>query len=124
MATTGSSGLLSNIASIIAVGIVVAIVGNLIKNTDTRCEKVQESKMALKVKLENVLSDKMRYLQTNLDLIKMNKNHEERYLNLLQRLGEVHDILKEKTTRLKEEMVENKKLKEENALLHKLVAQG
>lgn len=70
------------------------------------------------------LKDKIDSIEHNLSLAKSCKESEERYVNLLLKLQEVHERARDKSQTVRELMVENQNLKDEIAMLQRLVING
>lgn len=75
----------------------------------------------LRLQLKSALQQKIETTEENLKLAKLAKKSEERYIDLLLQLEEVHTSLRQKSLKLKEYMEENQELKEENAMLKYLI---
>ena len=74
--------------------------------------------------LKKALREKIEAIEENIKLAKLCKDSEEKYINLLFKIQELHEALKNKSLMLQEYMEENQNLKEEIALLKKLFVNG
>ena len=87
-------------------------------------ENNEEAVLLLRQQLKKALHEKIEAIEENIKLAKLCKDSEEKYINLLFKIQELHAALKNKSLMLKEYMEENQNLKEEIALLKKLFVNG
>ena len=75
----------------------------------------------MEAKLKKALKDKIEATEENLKLAKLCKKSEERHINLLFKMEELHESLRAKSLKLKEYLEENQNLKDEIAMLNHLI---
>ena len=78
----------------------------------------------IQYKLQECLQDKISATEENLKLAKIGHESEQNYINLLLKIQELHETLKQKSLKIKTLIEENQDLKEEIAVLKRLFVNG